>query len=305
MIFDDAFAAMAAPEDELPETAMRWSLDHWDQAGPRFTELLDRYVSGADRSEAAERVLFFAIHLMAEKAERAAFPSLCRLLHDWEAAETVLGDAITEHLSGILISTFDGDRIALEGVISVEYGDDFVRSAAVDAMAFLTRTGDVTEAQMRSLLTRIFGNLGIEETEATAVSLVNAVSSLGYQDLTREVMKLFTNIVTLTSFMEFEDFEEDLELTLADATGMAGFIREGIGPFTDAIGQLSSWQVGASAEDPQDWPPLADWPGASGQSSRLGAPLPAVPVTNPLRGVGRNDPCPCGSGKKYKKCCLV
>ena len=21
--------------------------------------------------------------------------------------------------------------------------------------------------------------------------------------------------------------------------------------------------------------------------------------------VGRNDPCPCGSGKKYKKCCLT
>jgi hypothetical protein len=20
---------------------------------------------------------------------------------------------------------------------------------------------------------------------------------------------------------------------------------------------------------------------------------------------GRNDPCPCGSGRKYKKCCLV
>ena len=21
--------------------------------------------------------------------------------------------------------------------------------------------------------------------------------------------------------------------------------------------------------------------------------------------IGRNDPCPCGSGKKYKKCCLT
>ena len=21
--------------------------------------------------------------------------------------------------------------------------------------------------------------------------------------------------------------------------------------------------------------------------------------------VGRNDPCPCGSGKKFKKCCMV
>ena len=38
-------------------------------------------------------------------------------------------------------------------------------------------------------------------------------------------------------------------------------------------------------------------------------PLPADPVPAPVRAakpkkkVGRNDPCPCGSGKKYKKCC--
>jgi hypothetical protein len=24
----------------------------------------------------------------------------------------------------------------------------------------------------------------------------------------------------------------------------------------------------------------------------------------PIKKIGRNDPCPCGSGKKYKKCCL-
>ena len=33
-----------------------------------------------------------------------------------------------------------------------------------------------------------------------------------------------------------------------------------------------------------------------------------TPTTQPVRRdeprVGRNDPCPCGSGKKYKKCCL-
>lgn len=23
-----------------------------------------------------------------------------------------------------------------------------------------------------------------------------------------------------------------------------------------------------------------------------------------MKKIGRNDPCPCGSGKKYKKCCL-
>ena len=32
---------------------------------------------------------------------------------------------------------------------------------------------------------------------------------------------------------------------------------------------------------------------------------PHVPVGSVLvrRGPGRNDPCPCGSGKKFKKCC--
>lgn len=29
---------------------------------------------------------------------------------------------------------------------------------------------------------------------------------------------------------------------------------------------------------------------------------PQTPTRNPLKEVGRNDPCPCNSGKKFKKC---
>jgi len=32
--------------------------------------------------------------------------------------------------------------------------------------------------------------------------------------------------------------------------------------------------------------------------------LSLLPLVNDKPKVGRNDPCPCGSGKKYKKCCL-
>jgi uncharacterized protein YecA (UPF0149 family) len=31
-------------------------------------------------------------------------------------------------------------------------------------------------------------------------------------------------------------------------------------------------------------------------------PMTAVQPTPTVR-VGRNDPCPCGSGRKFKKCC--
>jgi len=34
-----------------------------------------------------------------------------------------------------------------------------------------------------------------------------------------------------------------------------------------------------------------------------GEPAPRRPVQRNLKKVGRNDPCPCGSGKKFKKCC--
>jgi len=30
---------------------------------------------------------------------------------------------------------------------------------------------------------------------------------------------------------------------------------------------------------------------------------PPVETIHSQHAVGRNDPCPCGSGKKYKKCC--
>ena len=41
----------------------------------------------------------------------------------------------------------------------------------------------------------------------------------------------------------------------------------------------------------------------TGTHSGNDEPLKRKPVVNKTEKVGRNDPCPCGSGKKYKKCC--
>jgi hypothetical protein len=68
---------------------------------------------------------------------------------------------------------------------------------------------------------------------------------------------------------------------------------------------------------PGDADALADMQETIALLDQLGAALPEppenlhycyAPVTAPIKHtepkVGRNDPCPCGSGKKYKKCCL-
>ena len=41
----------------------------------------------------------------------------------------------------------------------------------------------------------------------------------------------------------------------------------------------------------------------TGGNRRHKTPL-RTPTIPRYSGVGRNDPCPCGSGKKYKKCCI-
>ena len=51
----------------------------------------------------------------------------------------------------------------------------------------------------------------------------------------------------------------------------------------------------AGADQPEEGPAAAVRPAERPAASR--------PVQSGAAKVGRNDPCPCGSGKKYKKCC--
>ena len=42
----------------------------------------------------------------------------------------------------------------------------------------------------------------------------------------------------------------------------------------------------------------------TGTAAAVNAEIKKQPVRNAAKKVGPNDPCPCGSGKKYKKCCM-
>ena len=52
-------------------------------------------------------------------------------------------------------------------------------------------------------------------------------------------------------------------------------------------------------EREQDEGDAEAWAESNGTSGPVAVP-PKQPAT---QSVGRNDPCPCGSGKKHKKCC--
>ena len=283
MTVEDALDEFAAAGEALPRAAMRWALDNWAQAAPRFLALLDAYASGAEASERDERALFLVLHLLAERGEAAAFAPLCRLLHDPGRAELALGDALGETLAGLLISTFDGDAARLEALVELEAADEVVRYEALQALAYLARAGRVPEPALRDYLRHLLTAMRPHSVHYVWFGWVMAVGALGYADLAGEVEALFRRGLVSPAMMDMSHFRADLRRSRADPKGLAGFTEQGVGPFTDAIGALGGPPPPAGAM----------------------APAAEAPVRNPLRDVGRNDPCPCGSGRKFKKCCLV
>jgi preprotein translocase subunit SecA len=57
-----------------------------------------------------------------------------------------------------------------------------------------------------------------------------------------------------------------------------------------------------AAELSAGMPPEETASGGGGGGGGEEAPVAVKQIVNATPRVGRNDPCPCGSGKKYKKC---
>jgi preprotein translocase subunit SecA len=72
----------------------------------------------------------------------------------------------------------------------------------------------------------------------------------------------------------------------------------------------SVWAIGATVHESAPQPVAASAAGGGTQAQYDAATAPsasdkkAEPIRNRSERVGRNDPCPCGSGKKYKNCCM-
>jgi uncharacterized protein YecA (UPF0149 family) len=96
----------------------------------------------------------------------------------------------------------------------------------------------------------------------------------------------------------YREFEADLEHALQNPTEPWRKWAGDMSLFCNTVEELSTWycfseEYKVERERLRSAPPTVLFPLFANE-----------PMRNPLRGVGRNDPCPCGSDKKYKKCCL-
>jgi hypothetical protein len=276
---------------ELPVEAIRAAQADRETMVPIFLRTIDDFL--ASEGPADPNALFFMFHLLGEWHEKSAYRSLAALLQlPRDVLDAIFGDSITETTNRVMAGVFDGDPEPLYGIIRDPEADEYVRAKMCQAIAMLTRRGDLPREATVAFLRDCFSQLEPQKDCYVWSGWVNAVAWLGLTELKALVQQVFQRGSIDPGWLTLRNFEEDLRYTVEHPDADPRHAGRDFTPFGDTVAELS--------------PRAGFVPEALG-TKKMEWGLPAsfgMPHHEPLRKVGRNDPCPCGSGKKFKKCCL-
>lgn len=289
-----------AADGPLPIEALRAAGRDRATMAPVLMALIELHLAGEAGPPGA---LFFAFHLLGEWRETAAYPALVGLLRrPPDELDDILGGAITETSHRVIAAVFNGDPRPLYDLILDPAADEFIRSQMCAAIAMVTHRQFLSREEAAGFLARCFDELRPSRGCFVWQGWANAIAMLGFLELEPLVREAYRRGRIDSSWSSLADFEKDLRDWTNDPS-YRGWRGENHELFGDTVEEFSSW-YGFSEE-------AAEARQRSGRERHNEAEMRTLaervlpqPAFNPLKGIGRNDPCPCGSGRKFKKCCL-
>ncbi len=275
----------------LPVDAIRAADANRAMMVPIFLRAIDQVAAASLSMQGA---LFIAFHLLGQWREKSAYRPLAAFLHrPAQDVERILGDATTQTSHRVMASVFDGDPNPLYEIILDPAADQFIRARMFAALVIVTLRGELPREETVRFLRSCYPGLQPQGECFVWEGWQEAIAALGMSELKPLVRQAFERGFIRPSWLNFRDFEGDLQRAI-DGELQPRQRSDEYQLFGDTIEELSGWAAFAP-EDEKTRIPTGVWDRLASES------LPAV---NRFRGVGRNDPCPCGSGKKFKKCCL-
>jgi hypothetical protein len=270
----DALAA----EDDLPIAAIEACVERIDEAAPPLRALLAKAARSAPLTDDEAAQVFFGLHALAKARDQESCAALLTFLRQpLRSVEEVLGDAITASLPRLLAGVYDNDEAALFATIADRALDQDIREALLRAATFLTFEGRIARETMQAFLERFDDEALAGGEDVCWIGWLEAIALLGFRVLETRTESIWTDGRLPEMAVDRSEFEADLAAAERAPKDAGRLERADLG-YLDDVEEALSWTQ-------EELPPLE-------------------PVVNPMRDVGRNDPCPCGSGKKAKKCCL-
>ena len=229
----------------------------------------------------------YALFLLAEFKEKKAFPLILKMLSIPHLdGFDVLGDGVMEKLSSIMVSVFDGDFKGLNKIIENKDIDSYIRNSALETYVYFYQNNLVDKKDLIQFLRKI-------------ILLYN------YDD---DIYNFILTVIISTHLIEMIP---DVKI-MFEQDAIDYYIRGGYAEFIDYLfnydkfdtidiisnieDNMASWYCFHKEEkDNKEF----DYDNMEQAMNEFIKEDMNQNIIN-YNKVGRNDPCPCASGKKYK-----
>ena len=257
----------------FPELSLREAINKKEEITPVLLEILEDIKISEKYSKCNYSLHIYAIYLLAMFKEKKAFKIITEVLSlDEEKIYDTFGELLEDDISKILASTFDGNIETLLNIIIDEEDeiDEYVRNESVYALGSLYYKGSID----KELLIKCFKEIISKELYDTNSIIANICSDLLIYEMFEEIKILYRDEMFDCECLDYSNIVNRLTKPGAEIENIEKYEY-----IEDVIDYLSRFLCFEEI-------------------------IIQKHKTNNKVKVGRNEPCPCGSGKKYKKCCL-
>jgi len=296
MTIEEILKALAHKDNKFPRAALEQAVAHQEEITPHLLKILERVADDPDEFlDQQDFSYLYALHLLAQFREKKAYPLVIRIASlPKVTVDDLLGDTITEGLPKIIASVCDGDTSLITQLAENTEAEEFVRGSAFRSLTALVASGDKSREEVMSYFSRLFDEYlekgkseeeVSEETVTVLTDLTSCATDIYPEEILDKIKEAFERGLIDEFVLDLDYVEEKM------AMGKEAVLAElhedkHLQLMEDTIKEMKWWawyQEPAKKAKPADLPPYR-------------------PYTPPPVKIGRNDPCPCGSGKKYKKC---
>lgn len=261
---------------KYPKESTDYIIQHIEEAKPYLYESIDTVIKNNGKISDEYSLYIFALFILAQVKDKQAFPKITQLTL-LNNIDYLLGDILTEDLKNIFYSTFDGNYNALIGLIKNYNNNEYVSSAALYVLCKLYEDGKYSKEEILKVLDMIYQC----DNELLYSDLPYIYSALHFYEYLERIKDIYVSPLyapymgySLDEVMDnMFNYDDDKEFC-AYTDIHNDFIK--LGMFEKEKKENLSYEK---------------------FKRKHAYPIKKIKI-------GRNDPCPCGSGKKYKKCCM-
>ncbi len=231
--------------------------------------------------------IIYSVYLLAEFGEKRLFPILIKIFKNSELDPNNLNWFVfTDKLSSVTVSVFDGDLESINSIIEDKKVDEYIRESFLKCYEYFIAEGIVTEEECKAYLLKL-----IELYEGEVDEVFDAI-----QDIIAQA-HLISMIDTVKDLYKKERIDKQMWGNYPDFLDrMFDYDNETeIHKITDFTKELGWFFKKHDVDEEEVANTMVNF------FDQIKKDVDSKIKANPK--IGRNDPCPCGSGRKYKQCC--